>query len=65
MLSLRFMIAGIGTDLVEIARIADKIARNERFKTHVFTADEIAYCDSKKQPAMHFAARWAVKRLES
>jgi len=55
------MIAGIGTDLVEIARIADKISRNEDFKRHVFTEDEITYCDSMKNPAMHFAARWAVK----
>ena len=55
------MIAGIGTDLVEIARIADKISRNEAFKKHVFTENEIAYCDSMKKPAMHYAARWAVK----
>ncbi len=60
-LSLRAMIAGIGTDLVEIARIAEKITRNEAFKLHVFTQDEIAYCDSMKKPAMHYAARWAVK----
>ncbi len=55
------MIAGIGTDLVEISRIADKISRNEAFKTHVFTQNEIVYCESQKKPAMHFAARWAVK----
>lgn len=55
------MIAGIGTDLVEIARIASKIESNEAFKKHVFTDAEIEYCESKKQPAMHYAARWAVK----
>ena len=55
------MIAGIGTDLVEIARIADKIGRSDDFKRHVFAEGEIAYCDSMKNPAMHYAARWAVK----
>lgn len=55
------MIAGIGTDLVEIARIENKLERSSHFKGHVFTQDEIAYCDSMKKPAMHYAARWAVK----
>jgi len=55
------MIAGIGTDLVEIARIASKIERNDDFKHHVFAKGEIEYCDSMKNPAMHYAARWAVK----
>lgn len=55
------MIAGIGTDLVEIHRIAEKIQRNEYFKNHVFTQNEIVYCDTQRNPAMHYAARWAVK----
>lgn len=55
------MIAGIGTDLVEIARIASKIGRSNDFKHHVFAQGEIDYCDSMKNPAMHYAARWAVK----
>lgn len=55
------MIAGIGTDLIEIARMASKIERNADFKLHVFTSNEIFYCESQKKPAMHFAARWAVK----
>lgn len=55
------MIAGIGTDLIEIARMASKIERNADFKLHVFTSNEISYCESQKKPAMHFAARWAVK----
>lgn len=55
------MIAGIGTDIVEIHRIEEKITSNAYFKTHVFSNDEIAYCEKQKKPAMHFAARWAVK----
>jgi holo-[acyl-carrier protein] synthase len=55
------MIAGIGTDIVEIARIELKITSNQYFKEHVFSAHEIAYCDKQKKPAIHYAARWAVK----
>lgn len=55
------MIAGIGTDIVEVDRIATKVSKNEYFKTHVYSPDEIAYCEGQKKPYMHFAARWAVK----
>ena len=55
------MIAGIGTDIVEVHRIEAKIAANQYFKEHVFSAEEIAYCDKQKKPGIHYAARWAVK----
>lgn len=55
------MIAGIGTDMVDIQRIAQVVARGEHFKLKVFSPDEIAYCDAQRHPAQHYAARWAVK----
>ena len=55
------MIAGIGTDIVEIHRIEEKLVKNTYFKTHVFSTNEIEYCEKQKKPFMHFAARWAVK----
>ena len=55
------MIAGIGTDIVEVHRIEAKIATNQYFKEHVFSPEEIAYCDKQKKPGIHYAARWAVK----
>lgn len=55
------MIAGIGTDIVEIERIQDKIKRNDYFREHVFSESERAYCDAQRTPHMHYAARWAVK----
>jgi holo-[acyl-carrier protein] synthase len=55
------MIASIGTDIVEVCRIEDKIARSDFFKAHVFSENEIAYCEKQKKPFIHFAARWAVK----
>ena len=55
------MIDSIGTDIVEVCRIEDKIARSDFFKAHVFSENEIAYCEKQKKPFIHFAARWAVK----
>ncbi len=55
-------VVGIGTDIVECLRIAQLIERHgEQFLQRVFTADEIQYCNSRKQVTQHFAGRWAAK----
>jgi len=55
-------VRGIGIDLVPISRMRQVMERwQERFVTRVFTAAEIAYCRSRKDPAPHFAARFAAK----
>lgn len=55
------MIIGIGTDIVEVSRVMDKLKRSEGFKNKIFAQSEIDYCESRAYPAMHYAARWAVK----
>ena len=57
------MVIGIGTDLMEIARIAQSIERyGDRFLERIFTPAEIAYCRRKqKNAAESFAARFAAK----
>jgi holo-[acyl-carrier protein] synthase len=56
------MVIGVGTDLMEIARIAQSIARfGDRFLVRVFTQREILYCQRKKNAAESFAARFAAK----
>ncbi len=57
------MVLGLGTDLIEIARIKETIERHgERFLHKVFTEGEIAYCLNKKiNSAESFAARFAAK----
>ena len=56
------MLVGTGIDIVEIHRIAQSIARfGDRFLTRIFTPEEIAYCQSKKNSAESFAARFAAK----
>jgi holo-[acyl-carrier protein] synthase len=57
-----WMVVGVGTDLIEIARIANSIDRfGERFLRRIFTPREIAYCQTKKNAAESFAARFAAK----
>ncbi|MEQ1750483.1 MAG: holo-ACP synthase [Prosthecobacter sp.] len=57
---------GLGIDLVEVGRIRDLLMKHgERFKERTFTANEIAYCDSCADPAMHYAARFAAKEAAS
>lgn len=56
------MILGLGTDLCEIARISAYLERfGERFTRRCFTTQEIAYCQSHREPSAQFAARIAAK----
>ncbi|MBW2636631.1 MAG: holo-ACP synthase [Deltaproteobacteria bacterium] len=55
-------IHGIGTDLVEVARIERIIRKwDDRFLKRVFSEGEISYCEKKAFPPQHYAARFAVK----
>jgi holo-[acyl-carrier protein] synthase len=51
----------VGVDLIEIERIADAIERYSGFKARCFTEAEREYCDSRGNPAQHYAARFAGK----
>lgn len=56
------MIVGMGIDLTEVRRVETAIARHGRaFLNRVFTPDEIRYCDSHRDPAERYAARFAAK----
>ena len=55
------MIFGIGTDIIEVQRIEEKLDRTEDLKTRLFTQREIDYCQAKRRPGQHFAARFAAK----
>ena len=51
----------VGVDLIEIARIRRALERHSSFRERCFTPAERAYCDSRPNPAQHYAARFAGK----
>lgn len=59
------MIKGLGVDIVEIARIKAALLKHDRFEKRIFTQDESKYCQSKPDPALHYAARFAAKEAVS
>lgn len=54
------MIFGTGIDIIEVDRVEKQIANNG-FREKIFTEREIEYCESKKNNAQHYAARFAAK----
>lgn len=57
------MVIGLGTDLIEVARIERSVERfGEQFLARVYTVGEIAYCRARRKSfAESFAARFAAK----
>lgn len=55
------MILGIGTDIIDVARIEKSVSSGDAFKNRIFTAHEQEYCNSKKSFAEHYAVRYAAK----
>ena len=54
-------LAGIGVDMLEIARMERTMRRRPSFLRRVFTEEERAYCDACARPAEHYAARFAAR----
>lgn len=55
------MITGLGLDVIEVERVAEKIDKEQGFRELVFAAAEIEYCEPKAHKHEHYAARFAVK----
>jgi holo-[acyl-carrier protein] synthase len=56
------MILGTGVDIVEIERLRKILGRQkDRFILRVFTSEEQRFCKMHRDPAPHFAARFAAK----
>jgi holo-[acyl-carrier protein] synthase len=51
----------VGVDLIEIGRVRRALQRYPSFRERCFTAAERSYCDSRPNPAQHYAARFAGK----
>ena len=55
-------VIGIGTDIIEVARIGEMIEKHdELFLRRVYTPGEIEYCSGRKAAMQHYAGRWAAK----
>jgi len=55
------MIFGIGTDLIEVERVTEKMEKKSGFKELVFSPAEIIYCETMTFKYEHYAARFAAK----
>jgi holo-[acyl-carrier protein] synthase len=55
------MIFGIGIDMIEIERVAEKVGTKPGFKEFVFSRAEIDYCEHMAHKYEHYAARFAAK----
>lgn len=56
------MIAGIGTDVIEVAGVKEKMIKDPAFRELIFSEGEIGYCEGKAKKFEHYAARFAAKQ---
>jgi len=54
-------VKGVGTDIVDVCRLANSLRRRTAFADMVFGSDERRFCDSQRRPEFHYAARFAAK----
>lgn len=55
------VVFGIGTDIVEVERVEEMLARGKEYLETIFTSAEADYCEAKAKRAQHYAARFAAK----
>lgn len=56
------MIVGLGIDLFDVSRMERALCEGDAgFPHEIFTPDEISDCQARREPARHFAARFALK----
>ena len=54
-------LAGIGVDMLEIARMQHALDEKPYFIRRLFTEDERMYCEHTARPAEHYAGRFAAR----
>lgn len=54
-------LAGIGVDMLEIARMQHALDERPYFILRLFTEDERMYCEHTARPAEHYAGRFAAR----
>ncbi|MBQ6490761.1 MAG: holo-ACP synthase [Atopobiaceae bacterium] len=54
-------LAGIGVDIIEIARVERALERTPNIRRRIFTDEERAYCERTSRPGLHYAGRFAAR----
>jgi holo-[acyl-carrier protein] synthase len=54
-------ISGVGIDMIEVERVAEKINKENGFRELIFSEAEIVYCESRTNKFEHYAGRFAAK----
>jgi holo-[acyl-carrier protein] synthase len=55
------VIFGVGTDIIEVARMEKMVARGRQYLETIFTEKERDYCETRVRKSEHYAARYAAK----
>ena len=55
------IIFGLGSDVVNTKRFKKILKNNHKFKSRIFTRNEIKFCDKKKENHLCYAKRFAAK----
>jgi holo-[acyl-carrier protein] synthase len=55
------VIKGVGIDMVEVERLAEKLERSAELKSKVFSEAEIKFCEAQQDKGQHYGARFAAK----
>jgi holo-[acyl-carrier protein] synthase len=55
------VIFGVGTDIIEVARMEKMAAKGMQYLETIFTKKERDYCETKVRKSEHYAARYAAK----
>ena len=50
-----------GIDIVEVSKLKQVMQKNRDFVHDIFTERERSYCESRRDPYLHFAGRFAAK----
>jgi holo-[acyl-carrier protein] synthase len=57
----RSVVFGVGTDIIEVYRVEEMLARGKEYLETIFTRAEVDYCEAKARKSQHYAARFAAK----
>lgn len=55
------MVFGIGTDIIEVARMESHLKKSDSLKKKIFTQHEQEYSEGNSIESQHYAARFAAK----